>query len=331
VALSLKNVPEQVDSNTEINLIDDLIKRGGGEAEPLNLDDWPILLLLKGLSVSTVKFTTDNTEIIQNWADRMAEYQALFLEDPAYLVPSEREWNEKDPTTGEFAVECIFHKKKELKQKQKIVKPLFFVPPMEAPVALDPQSADKFLQEVENQHPQEILQRVQGILKEYVSSSPSIDNQLMSYLIGDIIVIALENDLLLKAEQLAEEYEESLVHIWQDNDRFKQLLASYNPKAHEVSLWASIFKSYKLKGLVESLSFLITSEASAQIVQLLSFRAQISSNEMIELCFESPPVASNDSSAVVSPSLERKTLHAATKISQRKYSKERKRPNRNVA
>lgn len=282
MALSLKNRFLdfwQDNPAISLKLSEETVIFKNGKTESFCIDEWPIFLFLKGEQFSEIIFRTDQARLIDEWSQRIDHYQQLYIEDPEYAGLEEREWNEYDDG-GNLVIECksleISAQKKPRKRK------MIHVPPMEAPLRIDPAAILAIKKEIEEQNTQATLQRMISILNEFRRDSISEVSVKWSLLVGDIIATSLENGALDIARQIAEDHRDKLSSVWLDTSRRLRLLSAYDPKANEIADWARVFESCPLDTLVHTLEKNLSSSAGPQLIKLMSFRTKTHTEELIQ-------------------------------------------------
>lgn len=286
MALSLKKIPgfsEESASIRRIDLVNSAYETKSGAAHSFDLEQWPALLFLKGLGFESVKFSDQALDVVETWALRIATYQTSYLFDPENFRKEECNWSETDSQSDLVLIECIAPSKRSPREDPGFK---FFVPPLEAPLGIDPGLLEKFRSEVENQSGPETLLRVHSILKEYEKDSKNKDPKIWTSLLVDIISIALESKLLDKAVELAETHRSALESLWSPyNPRVVRLFSAYEPKGAELFSWSRIFSTLKNLPLVEFFEPYLSTSAGPQMIKLMNYRVQNQSDEMAEICF----------------------------------------------
>lgn len=286
MTLSPKKIPGlEVDSPSlrQVNLIEGKLINEVGGVQVFDLEQWPIMLFLKGIGFERVHFHEGSSRLLEVWAERIATYQTSYLFDPENFRAEECQWNEQDKNKTSFLIECVAPSRKERRKE-----PRFYsnVPPLEAPLGVDLEMVQKFVDEVEQQTPQETLHRIHSILKEYEKDSKNRDPKIWAALIADVIAVSLESKLIDKAVELAETHGVALSSIWSESpDRLIRLFSSYDPRGTELFSWSRIFSTYKNADLVRSFENYLSSPAGPQIVKFLNYRIQNQSDEIIDICF----------------------------------------------
>jgi len=259
--------------------------------EAINLDDWPILLFLKGIGFDTVSFYSNSQSALERWTARLSQYELIFIADPENLAVEECIWNEKDDT-GNLLIECHLPTPSPHQQqkKQRVdITPGGHVPPLEAPLGIDDDAALRFVDEIEKQTPQETLLRTHLILREFESDAKHKDPFVWASLIADIIAIALESRWVEKAVQIAKDFDQSLKLVWTKSERALRLFSAYDPKPSELRNWSEVFQSCSSVDLVWYLDSQLSTTAGPQILKLMNYRAQTEPELLIEICFQEKP------------------------------------------
>jgi hypothetical protein len=287
VTLSLKKIPglsAETPPLRQVDLLNSTIVCENEKAESFDLEQWPVMLFLKGLGFENVSFQPQASTVIGPWAHRLGTYQTAYLFDPENFRKEECQWNEVDDVNGALLIECVEPSKKNRREE---LRSHFTVPPLEAPLALDTELVKKFRDEVYNQSPQETLLRVHSILKEYDKDSKKKSPMIWTALVTDIISIALEARLLEKAIELSENHQAALKDIWSPgNTRVVRLFSAYDPKGAELFAWSRIFTTLSNAQLVDFFESYLSTPAGAQMIKLMNYRIQNQSDEMVEICFK---------------------------------------------
>jgi len=265
----------------EVDLAQTLITLSDNSRIHFSYDEaWPGFSFLKGMGFDRIEFYTDDREKIEVWADRILQYQQDFLQDPDYLAVDDCHWNEKDYHSNQILISCHGLKSRKF-APQEIALDL---PPMDAPLGVDPLAIAAFKNEIRNQKSEDTIHRIQNILVEFRAAKSDFDPLIWSNLVADLIAVSLENKLLSKASRLAEEHKTELKHAWDDTRRSIRLLSAYEPKVDELSEWANIFQSFNSEDIISFLSTHLSSKAGPQIVKLLNYRVQTEFESFIEIC-----------------------------------------------
>jgi hypothetical protein len=255
-----------------------------GLTQIINLDDWPILIFLKGFGCSKIEFRTRDTNLIDAWSARILGYEQSYLADPDSVKVNECQWDEIELHSGMALIQCFFERIESFRTTQ-LAKPA--VPLLEGPIGVPSSAALSFMRELETESPIDTLHRFTLILNEYRSYGLIKDSKTWSLLIGDVMAVCLEHGQLHKAKQIAEEHRESLSAYWIDVHRTSRLLASYDPKVFELNNWMKIFETIPSSKLIGMLESLLTTPAGPQTLKLISTRTHENPDEMIEICFQS--------------------------------------------
>ena len=255
-----------------------------GSTQLINLDDWPILIFLKGFGCSKIEFRTRDTTLIDAWSARILSYEQSYLADPDSVKVNECQWDEVDPHSGILLIQCFFERLESLRTTQ-MTQPA--VPLMEGPIGVLSSAALNFRRELETESPVDTLHRFTFILNEYRSYGLIKDPKMWALLIGDVVAVCLEHGQLNKAKQIAEEHREAFSSYWIDVQRTSRLLASYDPKVFELNHWMRVFETIPSAKLIGMLEALLTTPAGPQTLKLISARTHEDPDEMIEICFES--------------------------------------------
>lgn len=244
-------------------------------------EDWPIFLFLKGIGCQKVYFEPQAKEVLDLWTQRMSEYEQEFIQDPENFTTADHFWNEKSSNLSVNLIRCEFA---EL-QVEKIQISLGPVPPMEAPLGIPEEAARRFVEEIQTQSAKETLHRILQILKEYDREARAKDLTIWSNLVADVLCISLQNHLLDKSLQVANDHTEVLKSIWSQTDRVVQIFAAYDPKGSELSQWAKLFETCSTTDLLRCLENHLSSVGGPQMIKLMNYRAQNQAEELIEICF----------------------------------------------
>lgn len=248
------------------------------------LDEWPILLFIKGLGIEKIVFHTHDQEIIRRWEERLTSYETLFLEDPDNLKFNECQWDEIDPNSNSALISAV---RIQQERDRNYLQVNSSVPPMNAPLGITEDARVKFFSEARRQSPQEVLSRFLAILREFRSGTQRMDPVVWACLLGDTLTIALEEKLLEKAIQIADEHKLHLSPLWNNLERTQKFFAAYDPKSNEVAAWSKIFDSLPSQQLVTYMEILLGTPAGPQILKLMNHRAQQEPGTLIDICFSS--------------------------------------------
>ncbi len=277
---------ESDSTSTQLSCLDlreSLMIRDGSK-QIINLDDWPILIFLKGFGCSKIEFRTRDINLIDAWSARILSYEQSYLSDPDSVKVDECHWDEVDPHSGIALIQCFFERIESFRANQ-MAQPA--VPLMEGPIGVPSSAALNFMRELETESPIDTLHRFTLILNEYRSYGLIKDSKTWSLLIGDVMAVCLEYGQINKAKQIAEEHREALSAYWTDVQRTSRLLASYDPKVFELNHWMKIFETIPSSRLIGMLESLLTTPAGPQTLKLISARTHENPDEMIEICFHS--------------------------------------------
>lgn len=268
----------------QVDLIQEKIRLSGGQEFDLSLETiWPGFLFLKAMGFEILRFHSQKPNQIQTWMQRIEAYQQSFLEDPEAISIEECTWNEIDEISLDTVIECI-QKTSRVDHRPASLYP---VPPMEAPLSVEPHALRSFLNEVHHQRDEDILLRLQSILQEFKNDSKNIEEELWTNLVGDIIALALRTRQLDKASKLATEHHETLKNLWFNTDRSLQILSSFEAsRSNELQSWNQIFSTLPTDRLIYFFQNHLSSPAGPQIVRLMSIRVKERPNDFAKLCFE---------------------------------------------
>lgn len=276
---------DSADSTCAIDLRQLTVVNSQG-SQPLNIDEWPVLIFLKGFGCSRIQFLTKDLSVIDSWASRILNYEQIYLADPDSLKITECHWNETDPVSGQALIQCDFEQvEPQLNRLQR----QFAVPPMEGPLGISESAVQSFISEIRTESPNDTLSRFVWILHEYRQSALIQDPAAWTALVADIIAVCLENNQLNKAEQIADQHRESLTLVWSQSDRLARLLSSYDPKVFEIRTWMKIFETLPSVQLIERMESLLATSAGPQTLKLISSRVHQNAEEIIEICFRVSP------------------------------------------
>jgi hypothetical protein len=271
--------PGDLKASVSLDLIQGELQKPEG-VRPFEIDEWPILLFLKGVGFQKIIFQPGAPEAVELWVQRIQSYENDFIQDPENFLREEYSWNEKNLDTDEILIECVGT---EIRKSREIQPTINTVPPMDAPLGITSEAAEHFLDEVRRQSPQEIFQRILSILVEFERNARNKNQDLWARLVGDVIIVALRCHLLEKANRIAQEHKSGLEPLWSDRDRVAKLLGAYDPKASELTEWAQLFDLCKIELLIGFLESHLSSEAGPQILKLMNYRAQKNPDAFISL------------------------------------------------
>lgn len=273
-------------SSTEVSCLDlrESLMLREGSSQFVNLDEWPILIFLKGFGCSKIEFRTQDTALIDAWSSRILGYEQSYLADPDSVKVNECQWDEVDPHSGIALIQCFFERIENLRANQTL-RPS--VPLMEGPIGVSSSASMNFIRELETETPTDTLHRFSFILNEYRSYGLINDAKTWSMLIGDVMAVCLEHGQLNKAKQISEEHRDALAAYWLDVQRTVRIISAYDPKVFELNNWMRVFDTLPSSRLIEMLDSLLTTPAGPQTLKLISARTHENPDEMIEICFRS--------------------------------------------
>jgi hypothetical protein len=244
------------------------------------LEQWPIFLFLKGIGCQKIHFEMGCHEVLGLWVQRMSEYQQEFIQDPENFSTLDHFWDEKSSDSSSHFIRCEFVSST-ANRKSIHLGP---VPALEAPLGIPEEAARKFVEEIEIQSAKETLHRILLILKEYEREARSKNLAVWANLVADVLTISLQSHLLDKSIQVARDHQETLKEIWTHSDKAIQIFSAYDPKAAEISQWASLFETCPTENLLQYLENHLSSVSGPQMLKLMNYGAQNHSDELIEIC-----------------------------------------------
>jgi len=286
VSLSVKKVSNQGlkgFSVGEIDLKNEIFLHPDGRQQIFVVEDGSIFLFLKGLQMERIRISTPNEKTIEDWHNRIAGYQSIFIEDPDEFVCKEYEWNAFEDSLSEPVIECFFN---ERAVKRRLTgTPLSSVPLLVGPMRLDSKDLEAFLFEIENQRPEDTLLRMQAILKEYqaVKKDSLTENAQFIY---EIFILALEHHQIEKALQIWTDY---IDHQPLSLLQYKRILFAMEPKAESREAWLHFFESIKKEQWLQLLGELKDTPTEQRLLKILSYKAQKSPEDFIQISVECPP------------------------------------------